>query len=298
MKKSILLISVASLISTNVLAFSFSIPVINVEVKGDDPKVIVDVVEEAKRGGATLSNGVRDIIGWVGNTTGITNIIESNRKTLSDIGTGYACVATLCYSEVVKKRQLEEAEQEEREKYDHQIAELKKIHNRLFKGMRVATLTGAVRDSEILLSNLNQQYDIIKGLKSNYTATLTALKTQMTWNEAMARQGIKDRPALASAAVRPAVTAFEENIERDYESATIELEQNLAQLEKSTNRTRADLMSDFVYTLSDSTLRTFSSILENDQRRINEILVGSEADIRKVKAQFESAKANLLKEQD
>jgi hypothetical protein len=296
MKKSILLITVASLISTQSLAFRFELPG-GGEVKGDDPKIIVVVTEAAKGAVTAVSNGVRDAIGYVGNATGITSIIESNKKTIGDIGAVYACFATLCYSEVVKKKQLEEAEQEAREKYEQQVAESQRFYNNLTRKSRVENLNAIIADSEVLLKNLNGQFELNKTLKATNAATLTALNTQMTWNDAMAQQGIKDRPALASEVVRPAVTAFEDKMNRDFDSAIVELNQTLEQLEKTANRTRAELMADFIYTLSDSTLRTFSGILKDEQRKINESLVELEGKIRSVKAKQDSARAKLAKEQ-
>jgi hypothetical protein len=296
MKKSILLITVASLISTQSLAFRLELPG-GGEVKGDDPKIIVVVTEAAKGAATAVSNGVRDAIGYVGNATGITSIIESNKKTIGDIGAVYACFATLCYSEVVKKKQLEEAEQEAREKYEQQVAESQRFYNNLTRKSRVENLNAIITDSEVLLKNLNGQFELNKTLKATNAATLTALNTQMTWNDAMAQQGIKDRPALASEVVRPAVTAFEDKMNRDFDSAIVELNQTLEQLEKTANRTRAELMADFIYTLSDSTLRTFSGILKDEQRKINESLVELEGKIRSVKAKQDSARAKLAKEQ-
>lgn len=290
MKKSILLLLATTLSSQ---AFAWSITIGGTTLKGDDPKPIPQIIEKAKEWATSVSNGTRDAIAAVGNATGISSIVDSNKKVFVDIGTGYACLATLCYSEVVKKKQLEEAEQEAQEQMDRQVAEAQKFYNRLLKEDRIRENQAVVHDAQNLLHVQNTRLDLVKKEKQINAITLKALNTQTLWNDAMARQGVKERPALASMIMKQPTTAFEEKFNRDYKGAISDLNSTIDQLEASQKIARQQLMTEFVYFLNDSTLRAFTGILEDEQKAIQAEQMDLESKIRVNQAKLQSAQAKL-----
>lgn len=290
MKYSLALISLLTFTSTQSFAWRVG------PFKGDDPKIIVDIVEETKRGSTTVSDFTRDAIGYVGNATGISSIIESNKKTLMDIGTVQACIATLCYSEVVKKKQLEEAEEQARADYQNKVADAQRYYNRLTKESRINRLTGIMQSSQQIINTLTQQADLYKKQGIVNTAVVKALNTQEIWAEAMARQGVKELPKLAKTDMTAVASALEQNINRDSEKALNDLNAQLLELEKTAGRTRAELLTDLIYTLNSPTSKTLKSILEISQGKNSKELAEIEGKIRDEKARYESALSAYNKE--
>lgn len=289
--KTTILFTVTALLLTN-QAYAWQIG----SWKGDDPQVVKDITEGAKHAATQISNATRDAIASVGNATGISNIIESNKKTLTDIGTINACIATLCYSEVVKKKELEEAEQEAKAKYIAEVSATQQYYDKLKQNDRINKLRTILEDSAALLKNLNSQLVLLSLQKQTIQATLKALNTQITWNDAMAKQGLKERPSLAITDMNSVATKFEQKMNSDYNSAVNDLNNDLAALEKSANRTRADLMTDLIYTLSDSSLKSFVTNLEMAKTATENEIIQIEESITETKAQQASANALYVQE--
>jgi len=290
MKKTILLTVTACLLTNPAFAWEIG------PWKGDDPQIVKDITEGAKHAATQVSNAGRDAIAAVGNATGISNIIEHNKQTISDMGSINACLATLCYSEVLKKKELEEAEQEAKVKYAAEVSNTQQYYDNLKKNDRINRLSIILEDSATLLKNLNNQLNLLKLEKQTNQATLKALNTQITWNDAMAKQGLQERPLLAVTDMKAIATSFEQKMNSDYDSAINDLNNELAALEKSANRSRADLMSDLIYTLTDGTLKNFAAILETEKIKIDNEIIEVELRIVEIRAQQASANALYLQE--
>ncbi|MFM6927352.1 MAG: hypothetical protein ACKOX6_02765 [Bdellovibrio sp.] len=290
MKKAILLTVTACLLTNPAFAWEIG------PWKGDDPQIVKDITEGAKHAATQVSNAGRDAIAAVGNATGISNIIEHNKQTISDMGSINACLATLCYSEVLKKKELEEAEQEAQAKYAAEVSNTQHYYDNLKKNDRINRLNIILEDSATLLKNLDKQLNFLNLEKQTNQTTLKALNTQITWNDAMAKQGLQERPSLAVTDMKAIVTSFEKKMNSDYESAINDLNNELAALEKSANRSRADLMSDLIYTLTDSTLKNFTAILETEKIKIDNEIIDVESRIVEIRAQQASANALYLQE--
>lgn len=295
MKKLILLLCLVTTITTN-QAFAWSVTIGGTTLKGDDPKPIPDIIEWTKKRAEEAARVVRDAVAAVGNATGISNIVDSNKKVFVDIGSGYACLATLCYSEVVKKKQLEEAEQEAQDELDRKVAAERELQNRLFRHNKIKSLEDSIRSVNVLLGNQNSQLSLAKKENLINAATLKALSTQMVWNEAMAGQGIKENPPLESKLMNEVTDRFEQNFNRDYTIAINQLNFELEALAFSQKRTHQDLMSEVVYLLKDSSLRTFTGILEERQNALQYEIATLEAKIKVNQAKLKSTQASLDKE--
>ena len=290
MKKTIFLTVTACLLTNPAFAWEIG------PLKGDDPQIVNDITECAKHAATQVSNAGRDAIAAVGNATGISNIIEHNKQTISDMGSINACLATLCYSEVLKKKELEEAEQEAKAKYTAEVSNTQQYYDNLKKNDRINRLSIILEDSATLLKNLNNQLNLLNLEKQTNQATLKALNTQITWNDAMAKQGLPERPSLAVTDMKAIATSFENKMNSDYDSAINDLNNELAALEKSANRSRADLMSDLIYTLTDGTLQKFAAILETEKIKIDNEIIEVESRIVEISAQQASANALYLQE--
>lgn len=289
MKKTWISIPLSILITSQAFAWSFSIPIINVEAKGDDPKVVVDVVEGAKHMGKEISKVVSDAISAVGNTTGITNIIDSNRQTLSNVGTAYACIATLCYSEKVKSDQLKQAEKEAREKYESDVASAKLHYQYLEKNSRLTLLKDTMQSSATYLKTIRDENTILENYKKFLDATSSAIATQLKWRNALAERGVTTPPALENQDVRNSADRFENTVRQDLPLAVQQLNEDIDKLSVQVNRSKTDLLTDLIYMLRNESLDTLSTYIKAKLNEVNNELSANELKSLAAQAEFDTA---------
>ncbi|QDK46621.1 hypothetical protein DOM22_16395 [Bdellovibrio sp. ZAP7] len=294
MKKNIMTLSIATLLSTQ--AFAFDISIGPIRIKGDDPQIIKDVTEGAKHLGGQISNGVRDTIAAVGNATGITNIIDSNRDTFSKIGSGYACIVTLCYSEKIKKDQLEEAEREAKASCDAKVAEATKNYAKMGSEDRIQELKEQMELYKKQISIINQQKTLVANRLNVLNATTSAIATQMKWRQSMAEHGVSTPPPLADQLMRNPTDKFEITFAQNQQQALDQVNADIDALSNASKRTRADLMADFLYMLRTESLVKLTEIIAAEKASTNQEL--ATLDLKYTEAQTGLASASAYYAQE
>lgn len=299
MKKVWISLPLSILICSQSFAWSITIPIINVTAKGDDPKVIVEVTEGSKHMGKEITKAVSDVISAAGNATGITNIIDSNRKTLSDVGTAHACLATLCYSEKIKHDQLKQAEKEAKEKYESDIASAKLHYQYLEKNDRLKVLEDTMQSAATYMNTLRDENTILENFKTFLDATSSAIATQLKWRKALAERGVTTPPTLESQDTRNAADRFENTMNQDLSLALQQVNEDIDKLSAQVNRSKSELLTDLIYMLNDDSLNTLSNFIKTQLNEVNKEL--SKNDLKRITAQVEFDTAlkqyNLEKQQ-
>ncbi|MFM6928775.1 MAG: hypothetical protein ACKOX6_09930 [Bdellovibrio sp.] len=289
MKKTWISLPLSILISSQSFAWSFSIPIINVDVKGDDPKVVVEVIEGAKHMGKEISKGVSDVISAVGNATGITNIIDSNRQTLANVGTAHACIATLCYSEKIKHDQLKQAEKEAREKYESDVASAKLHYQYLEQNSRIKLLEDTMQSSATYLKTIRDENTILENFKKFLDATSSAIATQLKWRNALAERGVTTPPALEIQDTRNAADRFENTVNQDLPLAVQQLNEDIDKLSLQVSRSKTELLTDLIYMLRNESLDALSTYIKAQLHDVNKELSANELKCITAQAEFDTA---------
>lgn len=230
-------------ISMNAHAWSISIGPIH--AKGDDPKVIVDVVEGAKKAGTEAANGVRDAVAAVGNATGISDIINSNTETLANLGRIYACQATLCYSEVVRQKQIDEAKEEVTKELERAKAEYmanyqqKDLEER--KQLAKTALDAAGKKYDLIVSHqsiLEQEKRVISGF-------MTAVDAEVGYRKKLAENNISARP-IPYRDMEKSIRNYNDQRGLGYSKAMSQVNEDIAAVSKATGRSNYALMAEFL----------------------------------------------------
>lgn len=253
MKKQIVVSLLMATISFNASAIDLSIGGVRI-IKAEDPQVIKDVVDATKHAGTQVANGAREIIGAVGNATGISNIIDSNQKTFADLGAAYACIATLCYSEEIKKQELERVEREVKESYEVQLLQLKKYYSRLDKDTVTSELFAVWEKSYAHWNVLNEHEALLAKKQDTLRAAHSAAGAEILYRKALREKSVNTPPPPANLEMHQPTLEFQKNMDVDYEKSLVKVNSEIARLEKITGRAKSHLMAEFIRLLAEPRL--------------------------------------------
>lgn len=243
MKKA-LIASFAVLLSTHT-AFAWSISIGGTTIKGDDPQIVKDAEKTVKHAANQVANGVRDVFAVVGNATGLTDVIESNTETFTTMGRGYACMATFCYSEELRKKQLEEAEAEAQREYDRYVTEKVQEYESSSKQERRETALNAWKMAESRYNILNERYKLSHSELEVLRAFMMGVSKEVDFRQKLVDNKVTGRP-LKNRDMVPASTEFVKNYKQDYKGALKKLNEDIAILSQTTQRSHAQLMAEFL----------------------------------------------------
>nr|BFD59797.1 hypothetical protein CKG001_19040 [Bdellovibrio sp. CKG001] len=243
MKKA-LITGFAVLLSAHT-ALAWSISIGGTTIKGDDPQIVKDAEKTVKKTVNEVANGVRDVFAVVGNATGLTDVIDSNTETFTNIGRGYACMATFCYSEELRKKQLEEAEAEAKKEYDRYVAERVQEYESSSKQERRQAALNTWKLTENRYNILNERSKLMHSELEILRAFLTGVFKENEFRKKLMENKITGRPLKDREMVPPA-TEFAKNYKQDYKGALNKLNQDIANLHQTTQRSHSALMAEFL----------------------------------------------------
>lgn len=262
MKKQIVLSLLTIVVSLQASAYRFEIGGHTI-AEGDDPQFVKDMTEGAKHGGTQVANGARDFIGAVGNATGLTNVIDSNQKTFADLGSAYACVVTLCYSEHLKKQELERVEKESKESYERQLRNFKKQYAGMDKDARATESYKLWQKSYRLWEILDEHHKLLSKKQETLRAAHGAAGAEILYRQALRKNGLK-LPLPEGLEMQRPTQEFQMNMNFNYQDALKKLNSEIGRLEKVTGRVRTKLMAEFIRLLEEPRLYDLRSLAKGE----------------------------------
>ncbi|AHZ84717.1 hypothetical protein Bb109J_c2025 [Bdellovibrio bacteriovorus] len=242
--KNALIASLSVLLAAQT-ALAWSISIGGTTIKGDDPQIVKDAEKAVKHGANQVANGVRDVFAVVGNATGLTDVIDSNTETFANIGRGYACMATLCYSEVLRKKQLDEAEAEAKRGYDRYVAERVQEYETSTTQENREKALSAWKMAESRYNILLERHKLTIAEFEITRTFLTGVNTEINFRKKLAELKVTGRP-LKNREMIPASEQFAKSYNQDYNAALNKLNDDIAMLSQATKRTHAQLMAEFL----------------------------------------------------
>ncbi|UXR63383.1 hypothetical protein EZJ49_09880 [Bdellovibrio bacteriovorus] len=215
--------------------------------------ILKDAEKAAKHAANQVANGVRDAFAVVGNATGLTDVIESNTETFTNVGRGYACMATFCYSEELRKKQLEEAEAEAKREYDRYVAEKVQEYESSSKQERREAAWNAWKLAENRRNILNERYKLAQTEVEVLRAFMLGVSKESEFRKKLVENNITGRP-LKNREMIPAADEFVKTYKQDYRGALKKLNEAIASLNQTTQRSHAQLMAEFLRIVEQNTL--------------------------------------------
>ncbi|KYG65878.1 hypothetical protein AZI86_02050 [Bdellovibrio bacteriovorus] len=269
--------------------------------KGDDPQFVKDIVEGAKHGGTQIangakkagteiSNGVRDVFSVVGNATGISDVIDSNMETIISAGRAKACLATLCYSEILRKKQLEEAEEKAKKQYELAFQDYVEKSSRADREMRISSAKRAYELAKAYYNQLYERYQIVLSQHKALFSIQQAIFAENEYRKKLEEAGVQGR-RLENREMIPPTNEFVQNRSQNYTTAMQKLNQQMEVISAQTGRSREKLLAEFVRILDFPTMKS----IINDTNSIGENMLKEKADL---KIQLQKAHKELKKQEN
>ncbi|MGZ3774818.1 MAG: hypothetical protein ACXVCY_12200 [Pseudobdellovibrionaceae bacterium] len=295
MKKFVFLGAVVLGMSSQSLAWDISIP--GTTIKGDDPQVVKDVTEGTKHAVTQIINTTRDATA-VGRIAGaIVDVIDSNKDVLVSAGSLRACLATLCYSEVLKKQQIEQAEHDARKQCNAQIAQTKAYYDKLSKETRIQELQKSLNESNDRKNILTQHAQVLTAEHEILEKVFKAVLSEMNYRQALSNNGIKTIPIPANNEMQQPTADFTDRMEKDYKGALSKINADIDRLTSITGRTRERLMAEFIRLLKWEPLKNFSDRIKEQLDQNQNVHVGVALELDRATADAEWANKQLAVEQ-
>ena len=176
------------------------------------------VANGVKKAGTEVGNGVRDVFAVVGNATGISDVVDSNTETILAAGRARACMATLCYSEILRKKQLKEAEDEAKKQYELAAKDYIDKASSADREKRVAAAKKAYEFAKIRYNNLHSSYQIVVNEHKALYSIQQAIFAENEYRQKLEAAGVKGRPLQNREMITP-TQEFSQNRVQNYTAA-------------------------------------------------------------------------------
>ena len=281
MKKSVL-IGMAILATTQgANAWSFG------PIKGDDPKIVNDIVEGGKRVATSVSNGVRDVFAVVGNATGITDIIDHNAETFANIGRYSACYATLCYSEVLRQRELDKLYAEQKAQYEKFVAEETAKQADRLKEDQVQFLQKSLEFNSARYKVLQESYDLFATELNLLFNLQSAIESELSYRAKLQEKGITNR-GLTNRELVPAAQQFAKNLNGDFSNAVSTLDTEMRKVSQATGRSMSRLSAEVTRILEADSLKILNLKAVEKVQLLRSKIILIDGELKEIQAQQES----------
>lgn len=254
--------------------------------KGDDPQPVKVVVEGVKHAATQVANGGREVTAAVGNATGITNVLDSNRETIFNLGRIQACLYSLCETERIREREIKKAEKEAKEFFERKVREAKVGYDRQKEQDRISNLKAVLSRGQIQLGLLNTRWEILYNKNEVLKALHKAVKTELNYRKALKDAGINEVPAPSSKNMQKIAQDFSAKVTVEYREALRDVDTEIINLERAKGISRADLMAEFFRFLDTGALTILQDNMAADAK-------GSQTEYQQVKLSIEAVQSDL-----
>ncbi len=261
-------------------------------IKGDDPRIIVDVVEGVKKAGTEVSNGVRDVIGAVGNATGLTDVVETNAKTFSELGRANACLMTLCASERARADQIQKAELEAREKYETAKAEQITKYHQTNRGTQKKMLENSATLAMAMRLQLAKSSTMLDLAIDNIRALKKAIIVEKEFRKKLKQHNIERRP-LEKTEMISTSQQFQNTQKQNINLAIDRLNSDIEALSIATGRSQAVLLAEFIRCIDEGTVEDLEKHADTRLAQLNEERATNGRSMLEIDAELQSITQKL-----
>lgn len=287
-------ISMSLLILNTQASFALRIPLPGGgEIKGKDPRIIVDVANGVQKAGKEVANGVRDVVAGVANATGIADVIDSNTETFQNLGRLKACAFALCASEYLREQELERVRGEQKKALDAEIAEYEGKLKENEASERMKKNIHLLSAREKYQNSLDEQFGHIDSILGTLSTYQSIIKIELEYREKLKSLGLQKQ--IPNRDLEPAALVFEQAAKVDIYTAAENLDAEMLRVAQATGRSLARIQAELTRILADETLSALFLTIQDrlsrlQQRRSNLLLEKSEneANIQALKSEVTS----------